>query len=75
MLPISQETYWHELKRRGVLSPEFDVETEQQRLLDELPGDGVDTLDINGNPIPKPGDPPAPPVPPKPAVKPAGSAT
>ena len=44
---ISRETYWDELKRRAVLSPEFDAETEEQRLLDELPGDGEDrnTLD------------------------------
>lgn len=36
---ISQETYWEELKRRGILSAEFDAETEAERLLNELPGD------------------------------------
>jgi hypothetical protein len=40
---ISQLTYWEELKRRAVLSPEFDAGVEEQRLLDELPGDGEDT--------------------------------
>lgn len=51
---ISQLTYWDELKRRAVLSPEFDAETEEKRLLDELPGDGVDT---NGNDDPPEIDP------------------
>lgn len=40
---ISRETYWQELRRRGILSPEFDSEVEEQRLLDEVPGDGIDT--------------------------------
>ena len=40
---ISRETYWEELRRRSILSPEFDAEVEEQRLLDELPGDGMDT--------------------------------
>ncbi len=48
---ISQLTYWDELQRRAVLSPEFDAETETQRLLDELPGDGVDTT-VDDNPPP-----------------------
>lgn len=48
---ISRETYWFELRRRGILSPEFDPEIEEQRLLDEVPGDGVDTaLDGPGDP-------------------------
>jgi hypothetical protein len=48
---ISRETYWFELRRRGILSPEFDAETEEERLLDEVPGDGVDTvLDGPGDP-------------------------
>lgn len=38
---LSQETYWAELKRRKVLSPEFDAEKEQTRLLEELPAEGL----------------------------------
>ena len=54
---LSQETYWSEMKRRRVLSDEFDPETERARLLKEVPGDdGDDTKDIN-DPEPKPGDP------------------
>lgn len=36
---ISVETYWDELKRRKILSPEFDVEEERKRLLDDIPAD------------------------------------
>lgn len=36
---ISLETYWTELKRRKVLSSEFDAEEEKQKLLDDLPDD------------------------------------
>lgn len=35
---ISQETLWDEMKRRGVLSPEFDADEETQRLFREIPG-------------------------------------
>ncbi len=42
---ISRETYWFELRRRGILSPEFNSEDELKRLLDEVPGDGVDTAE------------------------------
>lgn len=38
---ISRETYWTELKRRGVLSSDFDPVKEEERLLNELPGDPV----------------------------------
>lgn len=34
---LSLETYWFELKRRKVLSPEFNSEDEYRRLLDEIP--------------------------------------
>jgi hypothetical protein len=48
---ISRETFWDELKRRSVLSPEFDCDVEEQRLLEELPGDGMDTtVDDNAPP-------------------------
>lgn len=39
---LSQETYLSELKRRKVLSPEFDFEAEQKRILKETPGDEFD---------------------------------
>jgi len=39
---LSQETYWVELKRRKVLSPEFDAEKERERLLTELPAEGLE---------------------------------
>lgn len=40
---ISQETYWQELKRRGILSAEFDPDKERALLLKELPGDNDET--------------------------------
>lgn len=61
---ISQETYWCELKRRGVLSADFDADEETERLLKELPGDGEDMSDpTDPAPLIPPTDPPAiPPV-------------
>lgn len=60
---LSQPTYWSELKRRKVLSPEFNSEAEEKLLLLEAPADplnpnGTDAgeLDANGNPV----DPAAP---------------
>lgn len=38
---ISQRTYWAELKRRKVLSPEFNEDEEIKLLLEEVPSDGV----------------------------------
>lgn len=48
---ISQETYWFELRRRSVLSPEFDPKVERERLLEETPSDptGLDT-NVNAPP-------------------------
>jgi hypothetical protein len=40
---ISRETYWGELKRRKVLSPEFNSVEEAKRLLSEVPSDGIDS--------------------------------
>jgi len=40
---ISQETFLSELKRRKVLSPEFNFVDEQKRQLDEIPSDGADS--------------------------------
>ncbi|RUW55596.1 DUF4055 domain-containing protein [Mesorhizobium sp. M1A.F.Ca.ET.072.01.1.1] len=39
---LSRYTYWAELKRRKVLAPEFDAEAEDERLLEELPAEGLD---------------------------------
>lgn len=39
---LSQETYWSELKRRSILSPDFDADEERQRLLDETPDPDAD---------------------------------
>lgn len=48
---ISQLTYWDELQRRAVLSPEFDAKVEARRLLDELPGDGEDNSQDDNPPV------------------------
>jgi hypothetical protein len=39
---LSQVTYWDELKRRGTLSPSFDAEEEEDRLIAEVPGDDAE---------------------------------
>lgn len=54
---LSRETLWAEAKRRKVLSPEFDHEQEEERILDEIPGDGTDleNTDDNSNPEQQPG--------------------
>jgi hypothetical protein len=39
---LSQETLWTEMKRRNILSADFDVDAERDRLLGEMPGDGDD---------------------------------
>lgn len=36
---LSQETLWFEMKRRKILSPEFDSEAERNRILEEIPSD------------------------------------
>lgn len=36
---ISQKTLWEEMKRRGILSAEFNPDTELDRLFEEFPGD------------------------------------
>lgn len=56
---ISQLTYWDEMKRYKVLSPEFEAEDEIKRILAEVPSDPTDeNLDDDGNVIPpKPKEP------------------
>lgn len=39
---LSQRTLWSEMRRRNVLSPEFDPEAEEKAILDEIPGDPSD---------------------------------
>lgn len=52
---LSLETYWSELQRRRILSPEFKGDEERKKMLAEVPGDaGDDEL---------PDDPVTPPVP------------
>lgn len=58
---LSQETYWSELKRRKVLSQDFNAETERERLLNEIPADtnNVDLSDDDKEtqePEPQPGN-------------------
>ena len=36
---LSQRTLWSEMRRRNILSPEFDPEAEEKAILDEIPGD------------------------------------
>lgn len=48
---LSQETLWYEMKRRGVLSPEFEADDEREKILEEVPGDGeTDDLSEDDNP-------------------------
>lgn len=50
---LSLDTYWNELKRRRVLSPEFNAELERQKLLEDVPSDDGEEDD---DPAPLPGD-------------------
>lgn len=48
---LSQTTLWYEMKRRGVLSPEFEADDERAQILEETPGDGeTDDLPDPNNP-------------------------
>jgi hypothetical protein len=59
---ISQETLWYEMKRRAVLSPEFDPKEEQARILKEIPGD-MEIDPVTGEPLqPAPKEPVAQPA-------------
>lgn len=42
---LSLETYWEELKRRKVLSPEFNAEREKTRMLDDIPAEDAPDMD------------------------------
>ena len=63
---LSQRTYWHEFKRRKVLSPDFDADKEEQALLDEDTGeddgDGLDLPPPGTPPIDDPNEPGKPPI-------------
>lgn len=44
---ISRDTYLFELKRRGILSPNFDIDKDTEAILDEIPkSDEIDEFDI-----------------------------
>lgn len=46
---LSQETYWKELKRRRVLSSDFDDDEERERILAEIPGDDLTNDSLPGD--------------------------
>lgn len=48
---LSQETYWEEMQRKGILSPEFDADAETKKLAKELPDD-ADLVAALGPPQP-----------------------
>lgn len=56
---LTQKTLWHEMRRRAVLSPEFNADDEEKGLLDEVPSDGPNEADTGilpgPAPLPKPG--------------------
>ncbi len=53
---LSTQTLWQEMKRRSILSPEFDGEEEERRLIEELPGDDTED-DLNASMTPPTPDP------------------
>lgn len=56
---ISQKTYWDEMRRRGILGPQFDPEQEEDRLAEEDPGED-EILAAAMLPAQRQGDPAAP---------------
>ena len=46
---LSLDTLWVEFRRREILGPEFDEETEAEKLLAEVPTDDESGLDDDGN--------------------------
>lgn len=51
---LSTQTLWQEFKRRNILSPEFDAEIEEERILAEVPGGGDDDeFEAAGTPEPE----------------------
>lgn len=54
---LSRETLWAEAKRRKILSPEFEDDTEIDRILSEIPGDtDLENKDDNTDPEQQPGN-------------------
>jgi len=51
---ISEETFWDELVRRGVLGPQFDKDEERARLIAEIPGDDPEESEAALLPTPDP---------------------
>lgn len=55
---LSQRTLWEEMRRRAILSPDFEADDEEEALLNEVPADANGEIDpITGEPL----DPPKPP--------------
>lgn len=44
---LSQRTYWAELKRRSILSADFDADAEEEALLAEMPGDDAEQAEVD----------------------------
>lgn len=55
---LSTTTLWHEMKRRNILSPEFETEIEEERILNEVPGedDETDVLASQTPPVKEPAE-------------------
>lgn len=53
---ISEDTFWDEMVRRGVLGPQFDKEEERKRLLEEVPGDDGEDDILAATTMTNPGD-------------------
>lgn len=54
---LSRETLWFEMRRRKVMSPDFDGEKELDRILSEIPGEpDLDNQDDQNNPDMQPGN-------------------
>jgi hypothetical protein len=67
---LSQRTYWKEMQRRNVLSPDFEADDEEKALLGETPtNDDIHALAANAGGLY------TPPTPVKPAVVPAKKPT
>jgi hypothetical protein len=51
---LSWETWFMEMKRRGIIGPNVDKDEERQRILDEIPGEPTDDEIEAALPTPKP---------------------
>lgn len=58
---LSQRTLWHEMRRRSILSPEFEPDAEEELILEEVPGDPAE-VDLSAALTPAPAEPAPVPV-------------